>query len=243
MSLTEQISSSMDSLTKEYEIITHNMANVSTAGFKRRCNAFSKVLEANGSPDQPYSPGIGELSTAFDFSQGNMNETGRELDFALMGKGFFVIETPNGPLYTRNGLFNLNENGQIVDMQGRTVAGESGTITIPNNVSASEIFVAGDGTIGTKDATIGKFRLVDFGENQNKLAPVGSNCFMMTNKDIQPDSAENVMVKQGFQEASNVQIVEEMVDMIMVTRMYEANIHFMDSKKDAANSLMNVAIG
>jgi flagellar basal-body rod protein FlgF len=243
MSLTEQISSSMDALTKEYEIITHNMANVSTAGFKRRSNAFSKVLEANASPGQPYSPGIAELSTAFDFSQGNMNETGRELDCALMGKGFFVIETPNGPLYTRNGVFNLNENGQIIDMQGRTVEGESGPITIPTNVSASEIFVAGDGTISTKDATIGKFNLVDFGENQNKLAPTGNNCFRMTDEEIVPAAAENLVVKQGFQEASNVQIVEELVDMIMVTRMYEANIHFMDSKKDAANSLMNVAIG
>ena len=241
--LTEQIGSSMDSLMKEYEIITNNMANVSTVGFKRRSNAFSKVLDANGSPDVPYSPGIVELNSTFDFSQGNMTETGRKLDFALMGKGFFVIETPDGPLYTRNGIFNRNENGQIVDEQGRTVAGESGAISIPQNISNSEISVSADGTIGTKGTAIGKFKLVDFGENQCKLAPVGNSCFMMTEEDIKPDSAENIMVKQGFQEASNVQVIEELVDMIMVTRMYEANANFIDSQKDATSSLLSVAMG
>ena len=160
-----------------------------------------------------------------------------------MGKGFFVIETPDGPLYTRNGIFNRNENGQIVDEQGRTVAGESGAISIPKNISNSEINVSADGTISAKGTTIGKLKLVDFGDNQCKLAPVGNSCFMMTEEDIRPDSAENIMVKQGFQESSNVQVIEEMVDMIMVTRMYEANANFIDSQKDATSSLLSVAMG
>ena len=241
--LTEQVSSSMDALMKEYEIITHNLANVSTVGFKRRCNAFSKALEDESSSDPGYSPGVVELETAFDFSQGNMTETGRTLDFALMGKGFFVIETPDGPLYTRNGAFSTDQNGQLVDMQGRTVAGESGVITVPRKVPVSELFVKADGTISAQGKNLGKLKLVDFGENQNKLAPVGNNCFAMTEEDVQPDIAQNVMVKQGFQESSNVQVIEELVDMIMVTRMYEANINFMDSSKDASNSLLNVAMG
>ncbi|MBN2590874.1 MAG: flagellar hook basal-body protein [Sedimentisphaerales bacterium] len=241
--LAVQVSSSMDALMKEYEIITHNLANVSTAGFKRRSNAFSKALDEQNSPDQTYSPGIVELSTAFDFSQGNMTETGRELDFALMGKGFFVIETPDGPLYTRNGVFSTDQNGQIVDMQGRTVAGESGLITIPQNVSVSELFVNADGSVSAQGTTIGKFRLVDFGDNQGKLAPVGNNCFAMTEEGVQSDAAENIVVKQGFQEASNVQVIEELVDMIMVTRMYEANVNFLDSSKEASKSLLSVALG
>ena len=241
--LAVQVSSSLDALMKEYEVITHNLANVSTAGFKRRSNAFSRALEEQGKAEPAYSPGIVELSTAFDFSQGSLDETGSKLDFALMGDGFFVIETPDGPLYTRNGAFSTDQNGQIVDLQGRTVAGESGAITVPNNVAISDLFVNDEGTISANGTTIGKFRLVDFGEDQGKLAPVGNNCFAMTDEGVQPDTAENVAVKQGFQEASNVQVIEELVDMIMVTRMYEANIKFIDSSKDASKSLLSVAMG
>ena len=241
--ITNQVSSSIDALMKEYEIITHNLANVSTAGFKRRSNAFSKVLDEQGSKDQSYSPGDVELKSAFDFSQGNLTQTGREMDFALMGKGFFVIETPNGPLYTRNGVFNTNENGQIVDLSGRTVAGESGPITIPNNVSLSNLFVAADGTISVHGTTIGKFKLVDFGDNQDNLVPAGNNCFTMTEEGITPGTASNIVVKQGFQEASNVETIEELVDLIMVSRMYEANMEFMTASKQTTNSLMSAALG
>ncbi|MBN1974932.1 MAG: flagellar hook basal-body protein [Sedimentisphaerales bacterium] len=241
--ITNQISSSIDALMKEYEIITNNLANVSTVGFKRRCNAFSKAMEEQDSANQTYTPGTVELESAFDFSQGNMTETGRELDFALMGKGFFVIETPDGPLYTRNGTFNIDQNGQIVDMQGRIVAGESGTITIPSSVSVSEVFAAADGTVSAHGATLGKFKLVDFADNQNKLAPVGCNCFMVTEEGIEPSAAENIIVKQRFLEASNVQIVEELVDMMMVTRMYEANMEFLNTNRQASSSLMSVAMG
>jgi flagellar basal-body rod protein FlgF len=241
--IISQVSSSIDALMQEYEIITHNLANVSTAGFKRRCNAFSKALEEQGSPDQAYTPGTVELNSALDFSQGNLIETGRKLDFALMGKGFFVIETPDGPFYTRNGIFSTNQNGQLVDMDGRTVAGESGPVTIPDNVPVSELFVTNDGTINAQGTTIGKFRLVDFGDNQDKLASVGNHCYMMTEEGIEPTAVQNIVVKQGFQEASNVQIIEELVDMIMVSRLYEANMEFLNASKQAANSLMSVAMG
>ncbi len=241
--LTEQVSTSMDALMKEYEIITHNLANASTVGFKRRSNAFTKALEAEGDSENSYAPGIIDLKTAFDFSQGTMTETERDLDFALLGKGFFVIETPEGPLYTRNGVFCTDKNGQLVDVQGRTVAGESGAIILPKRIPVSEIYVSADGTVRAEDRKLGKLKLVDFGENQNKLAPVGNNCFAMTKKDIEPEPAQNIIVKQGYQEASNVQVVEELVDMIMVTRMYEANTNFMDKSSDASKSLMSIAMG
>lgn len=241
--ITEQVGASLDALTKEYEIITHNLANAGTAGYKRRCNAFSKVLEAQDTNTQTYTPGSVDLNSSFDFSQGGIVETGRELDFALYGKGFFVIETPNGPLYTRNGTFSTNQNGQIVDFQGRIVAGQAGAITIPNNVSLSQLFVSSDGKISAEGTAIGQFRLVDFGDNEDKLVPAGSNCYHMTEADIQPAPAENVVVKQGYQEASNVEIIDELVDLIMVSRLYEANMNFINAGKDTSSSLMSVAMG
>ena len=126
----EQISSSIESLTQEFEIISHNLANVSTAGYKRRSNAFSQVLEAQNPTGQDSSTDTTQTTEIFDFSQGNIVETSRRLDFALSGQGFFVIETPEGPLYTRNGVFSTDNNGQIVDLLGRTVAGENGPIVL-----------------------------------------------------------------------------------------------------------------
>jgi flagellar basal-body rod protein FlgF len=239
--ITEQVTTSIDALTKEFEIITHNLANASTVGFKRRCNAFSKVL---GTQDtQVYSPGTIDLNSAFDFSQGSIVQTARPLDFALHGKGFFVIETPEGPLYTRNGTFTTNQNGQIVDSLGRIVAGQAGPITIPPNVGISQLNVRNDGTISAGETAIGKFRLVDFGQNENKLVPTGDSCYLMPDENIQPTEAENIVVKQGYQEASNVRIIDELVDMILVSRLYEANMNSITAEKQASSSLMSAAMG
>jgi flagellar basal body rod protein FlgG len=239
--ITDQVSTSIDALTLEFDIIAHNLANVSTVGYKRRCNAFSKSLEAQNA--ETYSPGTIDLNSIFDFSQGSIVETGRPLDFALHGKGFFVIETPEGPLYTRNGTFNRNQNNQMVDSLGRIVAGQAGPITVPNNVGISQLSVSSDGTISAGEVAIGKFRLVDFNDNDNKLVPTGDSCYRMPDENIQPVAAEQLVVKQGYQEASNVQIIDELVDMILVSRLYEANMKSITAEQQASSSLMSVALG
>jgi flagellar basal body rod protein FlgG len=241
--LIAQVSASIDTLMQEFYVITHNLANVSTVGYKRRCNAFSQSLEAQVTGGQGYSPGSIDLNSVFDFSQGDMIETGRPLDFALHGKGFFVIETPEGPLYTRNGVFLANPNGQIVDTDGRLVAGEGGPITIPAGVGLSQISVSSDGSISTGGTVVGKFRLVDFEDNENKLVPAGANCFRMPDEDVVPVTAEHIVVRQRYQEGSNVKIVDELVDMIMVSRLYEANMKFVSARKETSSSIMSVAMG
>lgn len=240
---TAQVSSSIDALSKEFEIVTHNLANVSTVGYKRRCNVFSKTLQAQQTGLTKGEEGGVSSSTVFDFSQGSIVETGQPLDFALHGKGFFVIETPDGPLYTRNGVLRTNQNGQIVDFAGRIVAGDSGPIIVPSNVGYSELSVTADGTLSAGHASIGQFRLVDFGSNESKLVPVGSNCFHMPDKDVVPAAAGSVVVKQGYQEASNVKVVDELVNMILVSRMYEANMRLVTAKREASTSSMAVATG
>jgi flagellar basal body rod protein FlgG len=239
-----QIGSSVDALTRELEIIANNVANANTTGFKRRSNAFSKVLDSQEGKTEAFTPGTIDFKSGLDFSQGNMVQTGRSMDFALSGSGFFVVETQNGPLYTRNGVFSTNQNGQIVDEIGRTVEGESGPITVPSGGSVSDIQVSSGGEITAGGAAIGKFKVVDFKDNnESKLLSVGNNCFAMPDKSIQPTSAANVVVKQGFQESSNVKIVDEMVDMVMVTRLYEANMRCVSAQKDNASTLTSVAMG
>jgi len=240
--IISQVSSSIDALTQEFEIITHNLANVSTAGYKRICNAFSRALEAQEESQQSYSPGTIELNSALDFSQGSITETDRPMDFALYGKGFFVIETSEGPLYSRNGTFGVNQNGQIVDSDGRIVAGQAGPITIPSGIELAKLNVSSDGSISNNGVVIGKFRLVDFKDDEGRLVPVGLNCYRMPEQDITPLPADNVIIKQGYQEASNVKIIDELVDMIMVTRLYEANMDFIRAQQQASNSIMSVAM-
>lgn len=241
--ITAQISTTIDALTREFDIIAHNLANVSTVGYKRRCNAFSKSLEAQGTGLQTYSPGSIDLNSVFDFSQGSIVETGRPLDLALYGKGFFVIETPEGPLYTRNGVFLANQNGQIVDSGGRIVAGEAGPITIPGGAALAQLNVSSDGSISAGDTAIGKFKFVDFKDDENKLVPAGENCYQMPEQAITPGAAEHIVVKQGYQEASNVKMIDELVDMLMVSRLYEANMKFVAAKEEASSSIMSVAMG
>jgi flagellar basal-body rod protein FlgF len=241
--ITEQVSSSINALTQEFNIVANNMANVSTAGFKRRCSDFVKsLMQMQNQPTQEPT-GTVELHSAIDFSQGAMVQTGQPLDCAIFGKGFFVIESAEGLRYTRNGVFHLNSFGQIVDSSERIVAGQAGPITIPPSLSLSQLNVAGDGAISVGEVSIGKFQIADFKENEGKLIPVGLNCFMMPDENIRPVASENASIRQGYQESSNVQVVDELVDMIMVTRLYEANMKLINANTDASKTIMSVAMG
>jgi len=237
--ITNQVGTSITALMREFNIITHNMANISTVGYKRVCNSFSKAIDGTTPSD---STGTVDLTSAFDFSQGNITDTGRPLDFALMGDGFFVIETTKGPVYTRNGMFMTNADGRIVDTNGRSVSGEDGPITLPPTMSLSEVHVSSDGSISANGALIGKFRIVDFNDKEAELLPAGGSCFEAP-KDIRPELAENIVVKQGYLEASNVKMVDELVDMIMVQRLYEANMKFITAQKETSGSLISLAMG
>ena len=204
--IAAQVSASLDALTREFDVIAHNLANVSTVGYKRRCSAFSEALGqattgTEGSGEEESSQAV------FDFSQGHLIQTDRVLDCALHGKGFFVVETPDGPLYTRHGVFETNQNGQVVDLSGRIVAGTAGPLVVPANVGLSRVHIGSDGRVSADGAAIGQFRVVEFADNEDQLVPAGENCFWAP-EDVDPMDVENPVVKQGFREASNVRLID-----------------------------------
>lgn len=238
---------SMRELMREYQTITQNLANASTNGYKRRVNSFSKFLEMqehlNGRSeiDKQLMSDL-SLKSEFDFSQGAIKPTGRKLDVALYGNGWFVMETPDGPMYTRNGRFQTNHMGQLTDTQGRIVAGQAGPIVIPKEVSVDDIYIGNDGTVSAGDTTIGRLRIVDLGDAEKQMMPNGEGGYSAPqNADIRP--AENISVRQGAIEPSNVNVTKELVDLMTVMRMYEASVKVMGKKGAASKSLMNVAMG
>jgi flagellar basal body rod protein FlgG len=240
-SITDITGLSVNSLVQEYSTIAHNLANASTTGYKRRVNAFSQVLDslASGQTSGTEAP---QEKLGIDFSQGHIVQTGRSLDLALQGAGFFVVETPEGPLYTRNGTFQVNGQGQIVDSQGRIIAGEGGAIVIPKEVSLSGLNVSSDGKISTGSLALGRFRIVEFENRSANLVPVGGNCFAVAGE-AEPRVAVNTTVRQGCQESSNVNTMEELVGLITVTRLYESSMKVITSKTEADKSILSAAMG
>ncbi len=230
----QAVGSSISALSEYYRVITHNLANANTSGYKRRVEAIRQSIT-------DASAGGVTGGTSIDFTPGAMIRTGRSLDMAIQGRdGFFVIETPEGPLYTRNGVFRLNPQGQLVNADGQTVSGEGGQIVIPNTVGPSGVSVATDGQISADGQAIGKLKIVEF-DDPAALKPIGNNCFRAP-PTATPKAAEKTTVYQGFQEAANVNVVEELVDLIMVTRMYEANMKSIKVQDERMKNILQVAM-
>ena len=237
-----QIGTGIDALMKEYHTVAHNIANVNTTGYKRRVNSFSRELmdQISGGGEESVSAAEIKANSSIDFSTGSLFVTGRSLDVAILGRGFFVVETPDGPLYTRNGIFQINTQGQLVDLENRIVAGEGGPLVIPPTVSELEVNIAGDGNVRAGEALLGKLRVVDFGERENELEPAGKSCFK-ADPDLLGGGAENMSLKQGYRENSNVKLVEELVDLIGVSRLYEINMSLLRKERENSQAMLSVA--
>jgi flagellar basal body rod protein FlgG len=230
--------SSQDALTKQYQAITQNLANASTVGYKR---IVCEVEAAGASPAGSVAAATSvSAKLSLDLTQGHLVQTGRALDLALNGPGFFVLETPQGNLYTRHGMFQVNAQGQVVDAAGRTVAGESGPLVLPRGGSES-LNVGADGRIFAGKQEVGKLRLVEFEKTQT-LEPTGQ-CAYRARSGAAPAAAAKTTVQQGYQEASNVNVVDELVGLITVSRLYEANAKSIRSQDERYKNLIQVAMG
>lgn len=201
----------------------HNLANVSTPGFRAELNAFRALpVVGGGMPTRTF---VVDSTTGSDFTPGAMQYTGRSLDVAVRDKGFFAVQTPTGEAYTRSGGFDIDANGLLKTRNGLVVMGEGGPITVPTD---GQIIVAEDGTISsmpngeTKGATeIGKLKLVNPPEKD--LVRGADGLFRQSNN--QPAAADpQVQIFAGTLEASNVNPTEALVAMISNARQYETQI-------------------
>ena len=233
------VGTSLTALGRQYRSVAHNLANANTVGFKKRKSVFAQVLAEQqrvGTADVNPETVVQETPMT-DFAQGALMSTGRALDVGLSGKGFFAVDSPSGPLYTRKGRFQINPDGQLVDGVGRAVQGEGGPITIPPGRSG-EVRISADGAVSVAGQRLDKLRVVQF-DDESLLAPVGESSFYAG--EATDAEATEYSVRQGFCEASNVSVVEELVDLITVTRLYEANLKSITAQDDRLKEILGVA--
>lgn len=232
----------LDAQQTRMAVIANNLANVNTTGYKRSRPVFQDLLYqtvrqpgalSSQNTELPsglmLGTGVRTVATEKIFSQGNISQTDGPLDFAIQGKGFFEILLPDGgTAYTRDGSFQTNSNGQVVNAAGYVL---QPAITIPPETLS--ITVGSDGVVsaqiaGSSSTTqVGNIQIADF-INPAGLQPVGDNLFKQTEASGSPQTGTPGLtglgsLRQGALESSNVNVVEELVNMIETQRAYEMN--------------------
>lgn len=251
--------SGMQAQQLNIDTIAHNLANVNTTGFKQRRTQFQDLLYQNernagtantSSTDIPVGLQVGlgtkPIATEMIFTQGDYSATDNPLDIVIEGQGFFQIRQPNGQLaYTRAGNFQVNRDGSMVTSDGNLLDPQ---ITIPQDQTG--ISIGADGTVSviqagqTQPQQVGKIEIALF-QNPAGLDSIGKNLFTPTQASgdaISGTPGENGLgtLLSGFQEQSNVSVVEEMVNMIVSQRAYEANSKVIRAADDMLSQANNV---
>jgi flagellar basal-body rod protein FlgG len=232
----------MEAQQMQLDVISNNLANVSTNGFKKAHAVFEDLMYQNlrqvgsNTSEQSTLPtglqvglGVRTVATSRQFSQGNLQQTSNNLDVAIQGNGFFQVTMPDGTTgYTRDGAFQLDSQGRVVTSSGLLV--QNG-ITVPANATAVAIGADGQvtasipGTVGPQ--SIGTITTASF-INPAGLEPKGQNMYAESAASGQPNAGTpgaNGLgsLMQGFVETSNVNVVQELVTMIQTQRAYEMN--------------------
>ena len=212
----------LDVTTQRHDISAHNLAHMNVPGFRRLLMSQKAVdgLSADGSGRL----GVANDERTTDFTHGTISRTGRWLDVALHGEGFFSIGDPSNPRYTRNGVFYRDSQGQLITGDGTQVNGANGAIVIPPAVPDEAITIDNDGRISIRQESgalqvVDEFLVVDFA-NKDVLESAGTTQFHAPAEAItKPADAEFI---QGGREQSNVNSVQEMIRMISSMRHHEA---------------------
>lgn len=225
----------MSNEQKRLDVIANNLANAATVGYKQDSvtnQSFDNLLtyKIKDSSEASLFRPVGRMSLGVklgevytNHNQGSLRESSSDYHLALEGKGFFALSIDSNPdgesiRYTRNGLFTVTKDGNLVDENGYYVLGETGAISLP--VDASKISIDKSGNIYADDEYIDKIKVVDF-TDYNYLKKTRDTMYEAIDGAVEIDGTASI--NQGFSEQSNVNVVSEMVQMINITRAYEAN--------------------
>lgn len=231
------------------DVVANNLANVNTAGYKRNDIAFADLVyralpDGTGGTVQ-VGQGSRIAGTDKHFGQGALESTGRQLDLAIEGSGFYTVQLPDGRFgYTRESVFHKNANGTITTGTGATLFPE---MTWPANANKMNVAPNGSVSFQLPDGTLvngGDLQLVMF-PNAKGLESAGDNLFLETQSSGRPtigtpgdDGRGNI--QQGFVERSNVSVVEEMVQMILTQRSFEMNSRVVKTSDEMLRTAVSI---
>lgn len=224
-------------------VIANNVANVDTPGYKQDVTVaeqFAGLLLRRLGPDGESGPVIGMVGTgvmvpqvALDLSQGELTTSGRPLDIALAGPGFFAVQTADGVRYTRAGIFQQNANGALATMDGGLVLGQNGPVRLP---PAADVQVRPDGRILVNDQEVDRFQLVEFPPGA-RLRKVGNS--YVVSEGAEPSAARATTTVQGAIEQSNVDPLRATSEMMAALRLYQANQQVIQLQDQTLDRLIN----
>lgn len=199
------------------DMLANNLANSNTSGFKLDRQFYTLFTGDASGADGTDAPQMPNAKTQWtDFSQGTLTVTKNPLDLALTGQGFFTVQGPNGPLYTRNGGFQLSSTGELTTSDGYPVLGTGGPLqTRPN----ATIEISSSGQVSQDGQTVGQLQISNF-ENLQVLKKMGNSYFVNSNPGA-PPVASKATVSQGQLEGSNVGLAETTVSLVGVMRQSE----------------------
>lgn len=228
--------SRQSALQIQMDLIANNLANMNTPGYRNQNAIFTEYVAYNTARGTEEKD---PLSLVMDYGQfqstapGPLQQTGNPLDIAIQGKGYFGVQTPEGVMFTRNGNFNVNANGEIVTGNGSLVASNGGgAISIPRD--AGKVTVLEDGTISTDNGPVGQLMVVEFA-NEQDLEAQGNGLYKTS---AAPIPSEKSRVIQGFLEGSNVQPILEMTRMIDVSRAYQNSQRILQSEHERQRTMI-----
>jgi flagellar basal-body rod protein FlgF len=200
-------------LEHSMDVAANNIANISTPAFKGQSVLFKEYLQP-GPNGQPISY-VRNIGVVRDTKQGTLSQTGNTLDTGIDGDGYFTVSTPDGPRYTRNGRFQMDNTGRLVTSQGYAVlSDQNNPITIPQNTR--NIVITPDGQVSTETGALGKFGVAHF-DNQQDLVSAADGLYV-TNDQATPDTTSKI--RQGTVEDSNVQPITAFTRLLGLQKAY-----------------------
>lgn len=232
MSLTLDVALSMQiGLEKQVNVLTNNITKMKEPGSQEDIVVFAEFLSPDGQTSymDPYA-------TVRNRAQGSMQSTGNPNHAALIGEGYFGLQTPDGPRYTRNGAFMVDQEGRLIDIQGNAVMSQDGgDILIPNDAGPYSILQ--DGSVSTEQGILGRIGVFTFDNDYEVFH--SEDGYLETEQ--APNPSENTRVMGGHLEASNVDSMKTTSALVEANRLYSANQAFIEAelkRQDIANQTL-----
>jgi len=219
-------------MRRQLDVIANNLANVNTPAYRGEKVLFEEYLQRTPGAPKPLSFVL-DYGVLRDTSEGELKPTSNPLDVAISGKGFFVVDTPEGQRYTRNGHFRVNDVGQLSTSEGAPVLDDRGR-PIKADFRDGGITIASDGTVSNGTGRVGRLDVVQF-DNEQAMQKTGSSLYA---SDEKAKPAANAKIMQGMIEGSNVVSIVEVTNMLELSRLYESTQQLLNTDQERQRKII-----